>query len=362
MAKANKTNSQLFTAHELDSANEFPMFESDKKRLSYMKQHYSKFDLVKAFSLYYNENVVTTEKKLDKSLLQPTTISLGEIVSAKIKRITGDTIEFDVPGVKEEVVCNEHFDTDSEQFNLYLAKHNDTLSFEVREFKRGKWIVSVMNAYYCIWKNSIERAIKREDGIHMHIERLTRGGFIASTPVWTLQELTGKEYTACCFIPGSQIIMSIETDFDKWVGQDVVAVPQKFGTYRKETGAPMEDSVICSRKRCLQKIAIQNLYQMFTTKKLKDSLDGNSQAMTYAAKVTGVINSKQKTGVFVEIDDLFVTGIVPVDADELINYVPNQRVDVELVGFDTADGQEPFIIKNDRIIKCQTKPVFRLLA
>lgn len=362
MTKVNKAKQQLFTSRELDSANEFPVFDSDKKRLSYMKQRYSKFDLVKAFSLYYNENVVAPEKKLDKSLLHPTIINIGEIVSAKVKNITSDFIEFDVPGVKETVVCNERFDTGSEQFSLYLAKHSDTLSFEVREFKRGKWIVSVMNAYYRIWKNSIERAIKREDGIHMHIERLTRGGFIASTPVWTLQELTGKEYTACCFIPGSQIIMSIESDFDKWVGQDVVAVPQKFGTYRKETGAPVEDSIICSRKRCLQKIAIQNLYQMFITKKLKDNMNGSDQAMTYTAKVTGVINSNKKTGVFVEIEDLFVSGIVPVDAEDLINYVPNQRVDVELTGFDTAEGQEPFIIKNDRIIKCQTKPVFRSLS
>ena len=360
MAKA-KATKNLYTAGDLDRSNEFPVFNSERERLRYMKDNYGGFDIVKAFSLYYNENV-NVKKTSGENVFNVTTLEIGKVVEAGVKEWNEDgSLVFYVPGVKEEIVTNERFEHSNLHFQQYLNAHDGKLFIEVRETKRGRWIVSVLNAYYKIWRKSIEQAIKREDGMHVHINSLTKGGYLCSTPIWQLQNLTGENYTVCCFIPGSQIIMSVETDFDKWVGQDVVCVPQKFGTFRAAAGAKMEDSIICSRKRALQKTGIQNLYEMYTTKKLKDSLDSSTGAMTYTGKVTGIINSNNKTGVFVEIDGLYVVGMIPVDADALVNYVPGEHVNVELTGFGTVEGQEPFIIKNDRIVKCVAKPVFRLV-
>lgn len=356
-----KASKNLYTAGDLDQSNEFPVFNSERERLRYMKDKYSSFDIAKAFSLYYNENV-NVKKSYNENVFNVTTLEIGKVVEAQVKDWNDDgTLTFYVPGVKEEIVTNERFEHSNLHLQQYLNTHEGKLFIEVRETKRGRWIVSVLNAYYKIWRNSIEQAIKREDGMHVRINSLTKGGYLCSTPIWPLQNLTGENYTVCCFIPGSQIIMSVETDFDKWVGQDVVCVPQKFGTFRAAIGAKMEDSIICSRKRALQKTGIQNLYEMYTTKKLKDSLNNGTGQMTYTGKVTGIINSNNKTGVFVEIDNLYVTGMIPVDADALIDYVPGQHINVELVGFDTVDGQEPFIIKNDRIIRCNTKPVFKFV-
>lgn len=360
MARVKATKENLFTARELDNEQEFPMFSSEKQRLRYMKEKYGKFDISKAFSLYYNENIKSNSKEA-RNNFNVVTLELGKIVTAQIKSWNDDgTIEFYIPGVKEEIVTNERFSHDNNHFQQYCTNHNGELSIEVREFKRGRWIVSVMNAYYLLWKQSIEKAIKQENGISVHINSLTRGGFLCSTPIWTLQELTGDEYTSTCFIPGSQIIMSIETDFDKWVGQDVVCVPQKFGTFRQASGAPIEDSIVCSRKRCLQKIGIQNLYQMYQMEKLKGTLSTSTDSVTYKAKVTGVINSNSKTGVFVEIVDKYVIGMLPVSSDELLDFTPGLELNVKIKEFETTEEQESFIVKNDRIIKCNTKPIFEL--
>lgn len=349
-----------FTCRDIEGDMEFPMFVHEKDRLRYMKENYSNMDIVRAFSLYYDENVGSSLK--DKyAISHVTTIEVGKIVTASVRSLSTDGITFDIAGVKEEIVSKEHFgESVIANMELYLAKHNNKMSVEVREFKNGRWIVSVMNAYYRIWKNAIEKAIRNEDGIQVHVDSLFKGGYLCSTPIWTIQELTGQNYTSCCFIPGSQIILGVETEFEKWVGHDLVVVPQKFGTFRKASGCPIEDSVVCSRKRGLQKIGIQNLYNMYMIHNLKSNLTDKSET-TYKARVSGIINSNNKTGVFVELLDNYVSGMINVSPDELLDYKPNDEVVVRLKCFDTVEDKEPFIVQNDKIIKCFTKPVFELV-
>ncbi len=74
--------------------------------------------------------------------------------------------------------------------------------------------------------------------------------------------------------------------------------------------------------------------------------------MTFDAKVTGIINSNNKTGIFVEIEDKSVVGMVPATSDELLDYVPGQSVKVAIEKFEVAEDKEPFVIKNNNIIKC----------
>lgn len=350
----------LYTARDLDQSNEFPAFSSERDRLRYMSEHYGKFDIVKAFSLYYNKNV-NVSKETAENMFNVTTMELGKTVLATVKSWNKDGMEFEIPGVKEEIVTSERFDKSNLHFQQYLNQHNNQLSVEVREFKRGRWIVSVMNAYHKLWRKSIEHAIKREDGMQVHINSITRGGFLCTSPIWTLNELTGENYTVCCFIPGSQITLGIETDFDKWIGQDVVVVPQKFGTFRAKVGAPMEDSIICSRKRCLQKVGIQNLYTLYTTYNLKNKVSPDSEPQVFNAHVSGVINSNSRQGVFVEIDDKYITGMLPVPSDELLDYTPGMQLKVKIKSFDMPEGMDAFLVKNDRIIKCFVKPVFELV-
>lgn len=353
--------SNVLTNKQIEGDKEFPYFCNDHDRLKYMKETYSKFDLDKAFAIYYNEKVSEKTKKLCKTIGNVITLEVGKIVEATVTKMDKNGIEFYIPGVKEEIISKENLTEFEEAISVYLLRHNNKLSVEVRDFKHGSWRVSVMNAYYRIWKNAIDKAIKNEDGIKVHVNSLTRGGYICTTPIWTLQELTGKEYESTVFVPGSQIVLNVETDFEKWLDHDLVVVPQNFGKFRKASGAPLEDSIVASRKRCLQKIGIANLYDLYQKHLLASKFNNEDVITTFDAKVTGIINSNNKTGIFVELEEKSVVGMVPVTSDELLDYVPGQSVKVAIEKFEVGEDKEPFVIKNNKIVKCYTKPIFKFV-
>ena len=56
-------------------------------------------------------------------------------------------IVFNIPGVKDEIICKENFTDCEVNINNYLMTHNNKLLFEVREKKNNKYYVSVINAY-----------------------------------------------------------------------------------------------------------------------------------------------------------------------------------------------------------------------
>ena len=83
--------------------------------------------------------------------------------------------------------------------------------------------------------------------------------------------------------------------------------------------------------------------------------------------MTGVINSSKKCGVFVEVPDLLITGMVKVSPEELVNYKPGDNVAVRLTSFDEetfynkAVGQvqhvDPYVIEDGVLVKCNLKPI-----
>ena len=350
---SNRTKkSNVLTNKQINGDADFPYFCNEHDRLKYMKDNYSKFDLDRAFSIYYNEQVSNTTKKLCKTIGKVITLEVGKIVEATVTKMDKNGIEFYIPGVKEEIISKENLTEVEDALSVYLLQHDNKVSIEVREFKHGSWRVSVMNAYYRIWKNAIDNAIKNEDGINVHVNSLTKGGYICTTPIWTLQELTGKEYEATVFVPGSQIVLNVENDFEKWLNQDLIVVPQNFGKFRKASGAPLEDSIVASRKRCLQKIGITNLYDLYQKHLLASKFNNEDSTMTFDAKVTGIINSNNKTGIFVELEEKSV---------ELLDYVPGQSVKDAIEKFEVGEDKEPFVIKNNKIVKCYTKPIFKFV-
>lgn len=357
-----KVNLMTETMMEVDG---FPVFSSERDRLKYMRDNYSRMSIDKAFSMYYETELTKKQKKVLNSTNNIIQLAKGMIVTATVTKFNKEGLEFVIPGVKEEIISKENLLQYKENIDEYLMTHKNKLSIEVREFVHGRWVVSVMNAYYRLWLNSIERAIKNESGIQVHINELTKGGYICSTPVTHLQELTGKPFTCNCFLPGSQIVLNIEHDFEQWVGQDVIVCPQKFGKFRKEVGSPMEDSIICSRKRALQITGMVNLYNLYNTYQLHQKFNNSEQAVQKDIEldcvVTGIINSNNKTGVFFEVKDQQITGMLPCTEDELINYIPGTEYKLILDKFDMQEGKpEPFLIINNQIKKCFIRPVFRI--
>jgi len=360
---ANNTNKQrLLTAADIYADDNFPYFKNDIERIKYMKKAYGNMSIAKSFSIFYGVEV-SQEIKQNKAINSVQTIELGKIYSGVVKSFDKDGILFNMPGVKDEIISKENFNDCAASINAYLASHNNKLLFEVREHKNNKYIVSVISAYYKQWTNTINKAIQHEQGINIHIDSLVKGGYICHTDITPLCQLTGKKYTHSVFIPGSHIVLNIEHDFEKWIGQDVTIVPQKFVEFRRDikTGL-VENSLVGSRKKVLQILGMNNIHEIYN----KWLLASSDERVKYVPEVfdgvvTGIINSSNKTGIFVELNDKYITGLMPIDAIDLLDYKPGDPIRVKIAEFETQEGKDPFIFnKKGQLLKCNVRPVFEL--
>lgn len=360
---ANNTNKQrLLTAAEVYGEHDFPMFKNDADRLKYMRKAYGNMAVAKSFSIFYGLEL-SPEVKANKSINSVQIIELGKTYSGTVKSFGKNGIVFEVPGVKDEIISKENFNDCADAINNYLLNHNNKLLFEVREHKDNKYIVSVIGAYYNQWVNIINKAIQHEQGIKVKIDSLVKGGYVCHTDITNICQLTGKTYTHSVFIPGSHIVLNIEHDFEKWIGQEVMIVPQKFVEFRRDikTGL-IENSLVGSRKKVLQIYGMNNICEIYNKYLLAQSDDRISyEPESYEGTVTGIINSSNKTGIFVELNDKYITGLMPMDSMDLLDYKPGDSVRVRIKEFEIQEGKEPFIYnKKGILMKSNVRPVFEL--
>ena len=356
MSKNTKT---LITAADLEDI--FSDFKNDKERIKYMNENYGGMDLAKSFEIFYGMKVSSAAKK-SKTINTITNIVIGNVYEGTVASFNHRGITFEIPGVKEEIVSKETFSDCFDEVQNYLMNHNGKLMFEVREKRNGKYYVSVINAYYRIWQQLIERCIASETPINVHIDDLVRGGYLCHTDIWPINELTGKNYTSSVFIPGSLIVLNIESDFNKWIGEDVDVTPQKFTHYRP-VGAPAENSLVGSRKRLLQLEGFKNIHEIYTRMKLATMPGARYTPEVFEGTVTGIINSSKKTGVFVELDNKYITGLLPLNSESLYGFHPGDKIKVTVKEWECQPDKEPFVFdkKNtSQVYKCHLRPVFEL--
>jgi len=354
MTKHKNTKERLLTAKDFEDV--FSGFTSERARLAYMKKAYKDMSIAESFAKFYGVELDSGSEYTD----HVTIIECGNCYWGTVKSISKNGIEFDIPGVKDELVSKENFSDCINSVQNYLLNHDNKLYFEVREKKHGVYYVSVINGFYNLWVSNIERNIKRMDPIDVHIDSLTKGGYLCHTTISTLKELTGKEYTSSVFIPGSNIVLNIERDFEKWIGEDVQIIPQKFGKW--QNGYVTENSIIGSRKLILQQKGNQNLYDIYTRAQLL-KLNGNTEngKEQFIGTVTGIINSSKKTGIFVELNDLYITGLMPIDASDLLDFKPGDQIKVKVKEFEVQEGKEPFVLnKSNKVTFANTRCVFEL--
>lgn len=353
---------KLIKFTDFDPNDPFSGWDSDRERLKYMKTSaYKDMNLAESFATYYGE-VVSKETKNDKSVNVITTIEVGNVYLGNVKNFEKNILTFEIPGVKEELVAIDNFNSCIDEVNNYLLTHDNTMLFEVREHRQGKYMVSVAQGNYRYWMAQLDKCINKELPINVHIDSLVRGGFMGHAKIDTMCEITGKEYTNSVFIPGSQIVLNIESDFEQWVGKDIEMIPQKVVDFKKDfkTGQ-VEKSIVGSRKRLLQIVGAENLYQLYAQDMLGKKMNENYMTPRLEGHVTGIINSQKKTGVFVELDGKYITGLMPIDQKELVNYKPGDPIYVRITQYETQEGKEPFVTnKSGKMIKCNARPVFEV--
>lgn len=339
-------------------------YMSDRDRIKYFSNtaKHSGLSIAETFALAY-PGEVSKESKKDKLMNAVTNIEVGQLYLGEVKELDKNVLTFTIPGVKEELVCKENFNSCIDALRNYLMTHDNKLMFEVREKKPGKFIVSVTNGYFRYWMKLIENDIQKEQPISVHIDEVVKGGFMAHVLIDPLVAITGVDYTNSVFIPGSQIVLNIEKDFERWVGQDVDIVPQKVVDFKRDykTGC-IEKSIVGSRKRLLQLDGMQNLYDLWSKAKLAEKHENVTyERPTLHGHVTGIINSAKKQGVFVELDDLNITGLMPMSPDKLLDFHPGDLIDVKIKEFEVQDGKDAFVTtRKGKVINCHTRPVFEI--
>lgn len=354
-----KKNSKNLTSKDIFDG-EFPLFASDKERIRYMSNAYKDMSIAKAMSIFYN-TPISNEIKSDRSINTVMSLEIGEIYLGTVKEFTERYMSFDIPGVKDEIISKEPLWGSYAEITNFMLQHDNKLLFEVRAKENDKFIVSVINAYYRRWEEKISKAANGDEGIMVHIDELTHGGYLCHTEILPLKQLTGVDYTASVFIPGSHIVLNIEKDFEQWVGQDVMIIPQKFIDFRvNRWDGTVEKSLVGSRKRVLQIVGMRNMFDIWNLHKLGESGNANFVKPSYDGIVTGIINSNNKTGVFVELEEQCITGLLPLETTELLDYKPGDNIKVRFAEFEVQEGKEPFEMRKGKVIKSNVRPVFEV--
>jgi len=361
----NKNFEKLLTAVECEDL--FTGFKNDRERLKYMSKAYKNIGIAKSFAIYYGLDLDNSLKQ-SKTINTVTVIEVGNVYLGEVKLFDKHNLTFTIPGVKEEIIARDNFTDCIDNVNAYLATHGNKLLFEVREKRDNKYYVSVVQGYYRAWADKINKAIDNKNGINVHIDELVKGGYIAHTNINELSDLTGKSYTHSVFIPGSQIVLNIERDFERWIGQDVLVVPQKFMDFKTigyGANQLVERSLVSSRKLVLQIMGMKNMYEIYNDAMTKAKLAENNPTVQvtpvlFDGTVTGIINSGKKTGIFVELNNQFITGLMPIEECDLLNYKTGDPIKVRIKEFEVQEGKEPFVLnkRGTSIIKCNVRPVF----
>ena len=356
---------KLLTAVECEDL--FTGFKNDRERLKYMSKAYKNINIAKSFAIYYGMELDNALKS-NKSINTVNVVTVGNVYVGTVKNFDKHSLTFVIPGVKEEIISKDNLWPYVDNVNAYLATHGNKLLFEVREKKDNKYYVSVIQGYYRAWAEKINKAIENRNGINVHIDELVKGGYICHTNINELIELTGRHYTHSVFIPGSQIVLNIERDFDRWVGEDVTVVPQKFMNFKTigyGENQLVERSLVSSRKLVLQILGMKNMYEIYNDVQTKAKLaeanpNVSVEPVVFDGTVTGIINSGKKTGIFVELNDKYITGLMPIEECDLLNYKTGDAIRVSIKEFEVQEGKDPFVLnkKGTSLIKCNVRPVF----
>ena len=113
----------------------------------------------------------------------------------------------------------------------------------------------------------------------------------------------------------------------------------------------------------LPPLQLYTLWNDLETKKKLAALASKSEVQSdvYDGTVTGIINSNKKTGIFVELDGMYITGLMPMDVTDLLDYKPGDPVKVRIQEFEVQEGKDPFILnKKNQVVKCNVRPVFEI--
>ena len=364
---------------------EWPEFNSDRTRI----RHYSdkcrneQLSIAEMFNAVYNLNL--NDQQLTNPHINdvPYELSVGDLITTKILSVGKNKVVFDAGNFKANLQSNinlhkydrfKHF-LPIEPINAVVVDvKKDRVTIDPIKPMVDEWMVpiikdpTIQKKVLDIHDHDADKRFLTCNATPIKVKnlQLTRGGFMGKAVIPNVSDFVGEDYTVDAFIPGSQIVLNITDNFEQFVG---ATVDTFILNYMQKPGSK-DMSLICSAKDYLKFLGDMNIINMF--KVWCESNDNPEPWKVIAEKnwegrVTGIINSSKKCGVFVEIPELNITGMVPTKPEELVNYKPHTDITVKISGFEEemyfnqAAGQMqhnvPYTIENGVLKNCSIKPI-----
>ena len=348
---------------------EWPATTNEQRRITEMTNQFRGMTLAESFAAKYGiRQVFGAKENVDR--LQAITckeLNPGDVVELRILSVDKKGVVFDQNEYKQTIIST---------VNLY--QYPNFRNFTLKEPIRVKVMSKDHDRVYVDpFQPMVEDFVKDiQDRIPVQANiknpittkvtnlRHMRSGYTGNIRIPSISELCGRDVYMQAFVPGSQITLNIESDFEKWEGKDI----DTFITNLSIKPGTTETTIACSAKEYLRFLGNLETIQMF-----KDYTEDNNKWKAITEKVfdgniTGVCRTRNKTGVFVEIPSIGITGMVHVSPEALTSYKPGPTK-VRIAGFDemvkyNKDAMqmqhvEPWKIEDDILRKVNVKCVLK---
>ena len=341
----------------------WPEFSSDSKRIKEYSKRYKNLSITEAFEVAYDFKVGPVKAIVNQT---PGEIRVGDEMMLNILSIAKNHVEFDAGNQKTPIVSSVNLHK-YDRFKKFLPL--EPVKVLVMNVTRDRVTVDpiapLVNGYLdpILTNKNVQKVIGAPKSVRVKDLQLTKGGFTGKAVLPNVSAFVGEDYTVDVFIPGSQIVLNITDNFEQFVGKEVDA----FIVNHMSKPGTNTLSLIASAKELIKFRGECKLIELFNSWCEESDLWKNFSAASVEGRVTGVINSSKKCGVFVEIPSLEMTGLVPVEPDQLVNYKADSIVNVKITGFDEEkkynsitkqmEHVEPYVIEDGILVRCNIKPV-----
>ena len=346
---------------------EWPQFKTERERIKFYSQKYKNTSLSDAFNDVYKVNLKTNIPDIDCHA----TLNPGQIIRAKIQSVSKGNVTFDSISIKDPLICRTNLHR-FKKFQEFLPLN--PIELKVIEKTNRGYVVDPMLPIFEGWLNpilkdpTIQYDIKEPNLVYVENLQLVAGGFLGKVKVECLSEFVGEPQYIEAFIPGSQIVLNIESNFERWIGK---TVPAFITNYIQKPGIGKGMSLICSTKQYLKYLGDLEKIDIFKAWSDAGPIWDKITELRFEGVVTGVINSAKKCGVFVEIPQHYITGMISMKPEELVNYKPGQKITVKITGFEEEmlwnkvvqqmQHAIPYVIENNKLRECSLKPILELV-
>lgn len=348
----------------------WPEYKSEKERIKWNTTKYADHTIVEAFEEEYRTPIKADSISIEST---PSELHIGDIINVSILEVSKRSVVFDTRNIKDNIYS-------AVDLSKYERFKNPTYCSPIRGIeakvtnitKAGvkiDVIEPMIESYVMrnVNKPWLQKEIKNPHTVRVMNLQLTRGGFLGKVALPNVSNFLGEPYLVDAFIPGSQIVLNITDNFEQFIGKDVNAF---IVNYIEKPGSN-KMSLVCSVKEYLKFNGECLMIDMFKNWCDDNEVWKTTKEFNNTGIVTGVINSSKKCGVFVELPNLFITGMVNVSPADLVKYKPGDRINVRIDGFEEevyynpiiqqTQHVEPYKITDGCIEKCTLKPILKLV-